>query len=198
MSEFFNLLFDWRELVALGVDVTIYFIMALVGTGLFVLRLAVALFGGGDSDFDMHVDDHAGDSSFTFFSLLSILAFFMGAGWMGVTCRVDWHLGGLVSAFISAAFGFGMMALASGLMYLTRRLNRTIDYDPATAVGHTGRVYLTIPESGKGRGQVEISVSGRRKILSAVSKAGPIEAFTDVVVLAAQDDETLLVEPKKP
>lgn len=196
MGEFFRLLFNWKELVALGTDVAIYYVMALVGTTLFVLRLALALFGGGDGDFDTDSADAGSGESFTLFSLLSILAFFMGAGWMGVACRIDWHLSGFLAALISAVFGFGMMGLASGLMYMTRRLNRTIEYDPATAVGHTGRVYLRIPEKGRGRGQVQIAVSGRLKIMNAISTGDAIDAFTDVVVIAAQDDDTLLVEPK--
>ena len=197
MGEFFELLFDWKKLASYGTDVTIYFMMGLVGTALFVIRLAVSLFTGADADFDVadDVDGHGGDS-FTFFSLLSILAFFMGAGWMGIACRVDWALGGLLSAFIAAAFGFGMMGLASGLMHLTRRLNQNIRYDVQTAVGRTARVYLTIPKRGEGRGQVQVTVSGRRKVMSAISTGAPINAFTDVLVVETLDDETLVVEPK--
>jgi hypothetical protein len=138
MLDFLDLLLDWKRLVALGTDVTIYFIMGLMATLLFMIRLAISLFAGSDPDFDIDADIGDAGSGFTFFSTLSILAFFMGAGWMGVACRVDWHLSGLPSAAIASGFGFGMMLLASGLMYLTRRLNRTVRYDPSTAVGRTG------------------------------------------------------------
>ncbi|UCE01402.1 MAG: hypothetical protein JSW67_08870 [Candidatus Latescibacterota bacterium] len=196
MLDFLDLLLDWKRLVALGTDVTIYFMMGLLATLLFMIRLAISLFAGTDADFDVDADIGDAGSGFTFFSTLSILAFFMGAGWMGVACRVDWQLSGLPSAAIASGFGFGMMLLASGLMYLTRRLNRTVRYDPSTAVGRTGRVYMAIPEKGMGRGQVEVSVSGRRKIMAAVSNGASIDAFTDVMVIDAQDDETLVVEPK--
>lgn len=197
MREFFELLFDWQKLASFGTDVIIYLMMGLVGTGLFVVRLAIALFAGGDAEFDVDVDDVGGSgNAFTFFSLLSILAFFMGAGWMGVACRVDWGLGGFASGLISAGFGFGMMGLASTLMYFTRRLNRNIRYDVNTAVGKTARVYLTIPKKGEGRGQVQVSVSGRRKVMSAISNGAAIDAFTDVLVVETLDDETLVVEPK--
>jgi len=113
----------------MGTDVVVYLVLALVGTVFFVLRLLVALFFGGDSDFDTgdHFD-RSTDASFSFFSLLSILAFFMGSGWMGLTCRIDWQMGGLASAAAAAAFGFGMMMLASGLMLTARKLNRTVEY----------------------------------------------------------------------
>ena len=167
-----DMLFDWQVALNYGTDVVVYLLMALVGTTFLVLRLLLALFVGGDTDFDTDMDlAGASDAAFSFFSLLSILAFFMGAGWMGLTCRVDWDMGGLASAAAAAGFGFAMMMLASGLMYYARRLNRTISYDLDTAVGKTARVYMTVPKKGDGRGQVEVDVSGRRKVLDAVSTA---------------------------
>ena len=85
--------------------------------------------------------------------------------------------------------------LASGLMYMTRKLNRDVQYDVRTAIGKTARVYLTLPPQGEGEGQVEVSVSGRKKVLRAVSKDAQIEAFTAVTVVDVSDDDTLVVEP---
>lgn len=189
-----ELLFDWKAAFGLGTDVVVFLIMALVGTTFFALRLLLALIFGGNSDFDTGDQfDGTSDSSFRFFSLLSILAFFMGAGWMGLTCRIDWHKGGLAFVASAAGFGFGMMSLASGLMLLTRRLNRTIDYDLATAIGKTGRVYMTVRPHGKGRGQVQVDVSGRRKVLDAVSSDGKIAEFSSVRIIEIRDDQMLVV-----
>ena len=88
-----------------------------------------------------------------------------------------------------------MMALASGLMFLTRKLNRNIEVEPKSAIGNTGRAYITIPAKGKGKGQVEVSVSGRLKVVDAVSASDEIKAFRDVTVTDARDDGTLVVEP---
>ncbi len=191
-----ELLFDWKAAFSMGTDVAVYLIMALVGTTFFVLRLLLALFFGADSDFD--TGDHfdaATDSSFSFFSLLSILAFFMGSGWMGLTCRIDWVMGGLGSAAAAAGFGFGMMLLASGLMFTARKLNRTIEYDLNTAIGKTARVYMSIPKHGAGRGQVEVDVSGRRKVLEAISTGEKIGEFSSVRVIEVRNDQILVVEP---
>lgn len=188
-------LFDTSALAAQGADAITYLVMAGVATLLFLLRLGLALFAGADADFDADVDaDLGSDASFSLFSLLSILAFFMGAGWMGLACRLEWNMGRLPSALSATAFGVAMMVLASGLMYTTRRLNRDIKYDVGTAVGTTARVYARIPPKGEGAGQVEVTVSGRRKIMRAVSNNEQLEAFTDVRVVAARDDETLVVE----
>lgn len=193
-----DLLFDFKGLLERGVDAAAYGLLALVATALFLLRLGLSLFGGGDvgdGDFDADAGVDS-DASFTFFSVLSILAFFMGAGWMGLACRIDWGLGRLASAAAATGFGFLMMTLASAMMLGVRKLNREVGYDLATAVGHIGRVYLTIPEKGAGHGQVEITVSGRKKIVRAQSVGPRLEAFRDVKVVAARaEDETLIVEP---
>ncbi len=191
----FDALFDWTELVNRGVDVVVYVVMAGVGTFLFLIRLAASAFGGdADGDLDVDAGGHT-EGAFAFFSLLSILAFFMGAGWMGLACRIDWGLSSLVSSFIAAGFGFLMMLAASGLMYFTRRLNSHVQYDVATAVGRTGRVYTRIPPRGQGSGQVEVTVSGRRMILRAASAGEGIDSFTEVRVTSTKDDESVIVEP---
>ncbi len=201
MLEFVNILFDWAKLTAAGPDAVVYFLMATIGTLLFVIRLAFALMAGGDFDMDMDldIDDGGGlghgNGAFTIFSLLSVLAFFMGAGWMGLAARFDFHLSGPLSAIIASGFGFGMMLLASGMMFMTRQLNQDKDYDIETAVGRTARVYLPIPEKGKGMGQVQVTISGRRKVLPAISTGPACASFSDVTVQSVMDDETLIVKP---
>jgi len=189
-----ELIFDWPALIDRGADAVAYLVMAMVGTILFLLRLGLAMVGGADGDFDTDTSFDS-DVSFTFFSVLSILAFFMGAGWMGLACRLDWGMGRFASTLSAAGFGMAMMFAASGLTYLTRRLNREIGYDVHTAVGSTCRVYLTLPQRGSGHGQVEVTVSGRKKILRAISNGPEIEAFADVRVIEVRDDDTLVVEP---
>ncbi|NNF08074.1 MAG: hypothetical protein HKN21_15025 [Candidatus Eisenbacteria bacterium] len=191
----FESLFNWSELVSQGVDVVVYAILAGVGTLFFLVRLAAnAFLGGGDLDMDTEFHGDS-DHAFGVFSLLSILAFFMAAGWMGLACRLDWALGRVPSAFIASGFGFVMMLAASGLTYLTRRLNQESGYDIETARGVTGRVYLSIPAKGTGQGQVEVSVSGRKKIIRASSNGDEIPAFTEVKVIGTKDDESVIVEP---
>lgn len=189
-----DVLFDFSELVRLGGDAVTYFVMAAVGTLLFLIRLVFALFGGDGGDFDVDADVGT-DASFTLFSLLSVLAFVMGTGWMGLACRIDWGLSRPLSAVVSVGFGVVMMLLASGMMYVTRRLNRDVTYDPKTAIGRTARVYMQIPEKGAGIGKVQVSVSGRLMTMNAVSTSAALAAFADVKVVDVRDDHTLVVEP---
>lgn len=169
--------------------------MALVGTTFFMLRLLIALFFGGDGDIDGDLADSGGDGAFSLFSLLSILAFFMGAGWMGLTCRVDWQLGSMVSALAATGFGFALMVMASGMMAFARKLSRSLEYDFSTAVGRVANVYMTIPARGEGKGQIQVSVSGRLKTLDAVSSGPKISQFGSAKVIEVRDDGTFVVEP---
>ena len=186
-------LFNFSELAKFGTDVVTYAAMALIGTLLFLIRLVAGLFGGDAGDFDTDFDA-ATDASFTLFSLLSIMAFVMGTGWMGLACRIDFEMGRAPSFFLAAGFGIVMMGLASGLMHLTRKLNRHIEIDPSTAVGATARVYMQLPAKGEGKGQVQVSISGRLKTVDAISSGEAIEAFADVRVTEARDDGILVVE----
>ena len=136
MTRVLEILTDWLSLASIGADAVTYAAMALLGTTLFVLRLVVAMFGDilGEFGLDLETDT---DNSFTLFSLLSVMAFIMGTGWMGLACRIDWGLSRPVSAVVAVGFGAVMMAISSGLMYVARSLNKTVTYDLQTAVGRT-------------------------------------------------------------
>ena len=112
-------IFNCSELSKLGGDAITYFFMAAVGTILFLLRLIVGLFGGDAGDFDADADAGT-DASFTLFSLLSVMAFVMGTGWMGLACRIDFGLSRAPSALISVGFGVLMM-FGIGLFSLVKR-----------------------------------------------------------------------------
>jgi hypothetical protein len=194
VQHMWDALWNWPELAQKGGDAVTYFVLAAVGTILFLLRLVFALFGG-EGDLDLDGDAHgASDASFTMFSLLSVMAFVMGTGWMGLACRIDWGLGRPVSAVAAVGFGVTMMLLASGLMHWARKLNRDVTYDLETAVGRTARVYMAVPAKDTGQGQVQVSVSGRLMTVSAVSVGPPLAAFASVKVVGVRDDDTLVVE----
>jgi len=170
MQDVWDVFLNWNDMVELGGDAATYAVMAGVGTLLFVIRLVMAMFGGDGGDFDADAGGGT-DASFTLFSLLSVMAFIMGTGWMGLACRVDWGLSRPLSVFIAVSFGVVMRCLASGLMFFTRKLNRTVTYDVKTAVGKTAHVYMTVPAQGAGQGKVQVSVSGRLMTVPSAQNA---------------------------
>jgi len=194
-------LFNLDSYLALGVDAAVYFSLAAIATLLFLIKLGIQLFFGDvDADLDADIDGGAtghidSTGAFEFFSILSLLAFFMGVGWMGLAARVSWGLSAAASAALATSFGVGMMMLSSGLIYGVRKMSEEGRYDTATAVGTTAKVYLTIPAKGEGTGQVEVTVSGRRKVMAAVSASVALPAFSAVRILSVRDDEVFVVEP---
>ncbi len=194
MEWVWDVFWNWSDLAQRGADAVTYALMAAVGTLLFTIRLVIAMFAGDAGDFDVDVDPGT-DASFTLFSLLSVTAFIMGTGWMGLACRFDWDLSRPVSVIVAVGFGVTMMCTASGMMFMTRRLNQSVTYDLETAVGKSARVYMTVPPKGEGQGKVQVSVSGRLKTMDAVSAGPPLAAHADVRVVGVRDDDTLIVNP---
>lgn len=186
-----------------------YWVLALSGTILFVVKVLLLVFGGdlgGDvhGGGDVHVDvgggdgSHAGsDAAFALLSLQSVLAFFMGSGWMGLACLEEWHTTSLAAFLAAMGFGFFLMLLNAGMMFGVNKLNQEVTYDLQTAIGHIGKVYLHVPAKGQGMGQVEVTVSGRRKILRGVSQGDEIESGALVKVVEVEDGQILVVEPQE-
>ena len=193
-------------------DTLLYFGLASLATLLFLGRLALVLIGmdGSDhgGDFDVTVLDAPGDvgagadhgqghthGAFALFSTLSVLAFFMGAGWMGLAARITWQLSPGASGLASLGFGFACMLLAAFLMSNIHRLNKEVAVDMSSCVGETAQVYLTVPAKGQGRGQVRVTVSGRSRIFPAESDGPELPAFATVVVRSVRADNTVIVAP---
>lgn len=194
MLDVLKLIFDFAELKSLfGVDAVLYAVLALVGTALFVLRLGIGLVFGGGDDFGIDGDLAEGDAGFGLFSVLSITAFLMGAGWMGLVAQIEWKLGNASTAIFSMSFGFVMMLLASSLMFWMRRMAHEPKADRRTAIGRTGTVYMTIPAGGTGK--VRVNISGQSMTVDARTNGNALVSFTDVKVIDVRDDGVLVVEP---
>lgn len=186
---------DIDQYLAVGVDAAAYFVVAVTSTSAYVVKLGLSLVGGSieadvadlDADFDS-------TASFSLFSLLSVLAFLMGASWMGLAGRLNWGLGSFLSATLAAGFGAALMTGSAGLMYAVQRMTHVPRYNLRSAVGRTGTVYLTVPANGQGEGQVEIDVSGRRKIVAAVSEDDEIPAFAAARVIGVRKGNVFVLE----
>lgn len=182
----------------------VYFVMATVGTGLFVIKMILLLFSGDDasgidstdtgdiSDASGHTD---GGEAFTLISIQSILAFFMGTGWIGLAARQEWMWDKWKALGAAAAFGFVMMLFSSWLTMKIKGLNSGgATFNPQDALGKTGRTYTRIPAKGEGMGQVEITVKDKQQILQAMSSSEEsIDAFHAVKVVEVDDSGNLVV-----
>lgn len=174
-----------------------YWVLAIAGSILFVIKVLLVLFGGDAGGGDMDSGGHADSTGvFAVFSLQSVLAFFMGAGWMGLACIKEWETSKFTAFLASIGFGLAMMALNAGLMIGINKLNSEPHVDLREAIGHLAKVYLVIPARGEGTGQVEVTVGDRRQIYRAVSEEGSIPSEALVKVMDVQDGQILVVRPK--
>ncbi|MEM1028615.1 MAG: hypothetical protein AAGJ38_11075 [Planctomycetota bacterium] len=196
MLELLKLLFDWKDLFNFaGFDAVIYAAFALLGTVIFIIRMGLMMLFGADSDFDLDLDDPGEAGGYGLISVLSITAFLMGCGWMGVISQVMLEWSSIASATLALPSGFVLMLVAASMMLVLRKAAHNVEYDPAEAVGHVGTVYMSIPAQGEGNGKVRVPVQGRTVIVDAVSAGPAIESFKDVKVVQARDEKTLIVEP---
>ena len=154
------------------------------------------MLGGNSSEelFDAH-HHVSSDASFKFFSTQTLLAFVMGFGWAGLTATVKWHLGMTTAICIGLMFGIMLMGLSAFLLFKIRKLNHTPGPNLYSSLGTKAMVYTTIPGKEEGEGQIQVVVSGKQKIVSAISAEGAIASFVEVEVVGVKDKNTLIVKP---
>lgn len=179
---------------------------ALLGTGIFLLKLTMILIGvdhHGDGDAvggaDAHHGDghHDGDASggFKLVSIQAAFGFVMGFGWSGLVClkSFEWSpavsvVGALVGG---AAFGF----LVSLLLHAVKKMETSGNLTMAGAVGHEADVYANVPAKGQGRGQVRIVLGTRERIVAASSDGPAMNTGSRVKVVHANTDDSIIVTP---
>lgn len=187
---------------------TTFWALAILGTTVFILKLAMLFLGFGDEDFgDAGDADVAGDfdgdgqighgdqstTAFTFLSMQSLATFFMGAGWMGLVALQAWDLDTMAATLCALAFGIFCVLLLGKLLEQAMRLESSGTLDKRQALGKVGKVYMRIPEGGSGKIQVE--VQGRLVTLSARSAGGELATGTSVHVEEVDPGGVLVVSP---
>lgn len=174
---------------------------ALLGTAVFGLRILMMLVGGVDdvdlgADADIDGADFDGDDSsqaFTILSVQGVSAFLGGFGWAGVGALLGMHWEMAPAAAVGVAGGVAMVWLLGLLLKAIYDLQSSGTLGPDSAVGFTGEVYATIPEGGRGRGQVRVVVRERQRIYNAITEGETLPTNTRVRILAVNDDNTLMV-----
>lgn len=166
----------------------IYFYIAVFSTILFVLKLAIFSIVGGDSevsaDFNTETDT---DISFNFISVQSVIAFFMGFGWMGYAGLHQFDFTNLKNFIIAFVVGFIFMFVTAYLMFLVKKLEKNVKKDKTTALGHTGKAYSNFEPNAMG--QVEIEINGQLSVVNAINTtADKINAFDQIKVVKVEND----------
>ncbi|WP_027419213.1 hypothetical protein [Crocinitomix catalasitica] len=179
----------------------IYWTIALVGSGLFVILFIVTMIGGGDMDMESDMGDiDGGDDGgvgFQFFTFKNVVAFFTIFGWTGVTCIGNGMSTG-ISLFISSLAGLAMMVLTSALFYWMSKMVQSGTLKIKNTIGVIGEVYLPIGAKRSKMGKVQIKVQGSLRELDAITDAEEdLKTNSIIKVIDVVSDELLLVEKLK-
>lgn len=174
----------------------IYYYIALFSTILFVLKLIIFNFIGGDSevfaDFNTEVDT---DPSFNFISFQSIIAFFMGFGWMGYAALKQLEFTQVKALIFALIVGILFMLGTALLMFTVKKLEKNVKKDKSTAINRVGRAYTGFAPMGLG--QIEIEINGQLSVVEASNNTDEnINAF-DLVRVVKVSDELLYIEKVK-
>lgn len=166
-----------------------------------MIRFILMVFGldhGADGDLNVDspgIDDHHADSDvgFKLLSLQGITSFLLMFGLVGLALYRQNGLGVLIA--ISGALAAGMasvMAIAK-IFSMVNKLQSSGTINIENAVGMQGKVYMTIPENGRGRVLVTVQNS-LREYDAASFDNGTISSGAPIRVVWV-DGNVLVVEP---
>lgn len=167
----------------------IFWIVAIIGSGLFLIMMLVTFITGGvdvdvDGDFGGEVDMDA-DGGFSFFTIKNLIAFFTIFGWSGIAA-IENDLSKTWVIVIATICGLIMMFIMAGLFYLISKLHDSGTLEIKNAIGNIGEVYLTIGANRESIGKVTVRIQGALRELEALTddeetlKTGSVIEVIDV------------------
>ncbi len=162
---------------------------AIVSSTIFLVQAILTMIGM-DHDMDFEVGDFDGDTMDTggavsLFSIRSLVNFFVGFGWAGVSFYNDISSKALlyiVAICVGCLFSYATVFLIRKM----KKLEHNGAYKIADCVGKSCDVYLRIPAAGEGRGKVQISLNGSIHEFDAVSTGEAIATGKRVKVVAVE------------
>lgn len=161
----------------------VFVLCALLGGGLFIVRLVMMFLGGGHGDTDAgamdspdaggtdfhHDISDSSDLSFKSLSLQGLTAFFMMFGLVGWAMLRQSKLSSGISLIGAAAAGAGTVWLIKVIFRWAGKLQSSGTLNVHNAIGCEGTVYLTIKPGQTGK--VQVNVQERLMELDARSES---------------------------
>ena len=171
-----------------GILTSTFYYIALFSTILFVLKMILFAFTGGDAEvFSDFNTEFEAETSFNFLSIQSILAFLMGFGWIGLAVLNQWKLPTAIAVSSGAIFGLILMFLSSYLMLAIKKLNKNIRKDYKACIGKEAKTYTAF--KAQGEGQIEVVINGKLSVEKAKNISdNEIDAFTQITITDYKDN----------
>jgi len=173
----------------------VYWSLALGGTAIFLVLMALTVFGFGalhesDVGADGTIAEHSdtGYSDFKLISVRSVLAF-ITFFWGGVL----WGKYGWAGFCGALAFGFLMMFATALLIYVIFKLQHSGNIKSDDFIGRHGTVYFNIPAGRIETGKVTVTIGGYTSEVTAVADES-IQTGATVVIAERLDERRFLVK----
>lgn len=189
-----NDLLTWFQ--GLEPDAQTFWGCAIVSSAIFAVQAILTMIGM-DHDMDFDSPDFDGDTMDTggavsLFSIRSLVNFFVGFGWMGVSFY-NAIPNKAVLYVLSVIVGLSFSYIFIFMKRKMKKLEHNGAYKIEDCVGKTCDVYLRIPAAGEGRGKVQVSLNGSIHEFDAETTGDAIPTGKKVKVVSV-DGRTLTVE----
>lgn len=177
----------------------IYWVVALLGSLIFIITLILTFIGGDAEmddvgDVDAEIDSDTG-IGFQFITFKNLVGFFTIFGWSGIAC-LDAELSKPLTIIISSICGLIMMTIMAAMFYYMKKLNDSGTLNYKNAIDAVGEVYLTIGANRSKIGKAHVRIQGALRELEALTDANTdLTSGTVIKVKNVTSNGILIVQP---
>ena len=185
---------------SLDLFMKILWCIAIASSLIFIIETVLTFIGADvdmdmDADFDMPDTGFEGDPSMNLYTFRNLVNFLLGMSWTAILLNEQIASKALlmVIAFaVGALLVFAVMMMFKGLSKMQQSGNIDVY---KSAVGCSGKVYLTVPGERKGSGKVQININNSIREYDALTDSeDDLKTGTSIKVTEVLDASTLLVE----
>lgn len=177
----------------------IYWVVALLGSLIFIITLILTFIGGDAEmddvgDVDAEIDSDTG-IGFQFITFKNLVGFFTIFGWSGIAC-LDAELSKPLTIIISSICGLIMMTIMAAMFYYMKKLNDSGTLNYKNAIDAVGEVYLTIGANRSKIGKAHVRIQGALRELEALTDSNTdLTSGTVIKVKNVTSNGILIVQP---
>ena len=185
---------------SLDLFMKILWCIAIASSLIFIIETVLTFIGADvemdmDTDFDIADGGFEGDPSMNLYTFRNLVNFLLGMSWTAILLNEQIKskaLLMLIAFAVGAAIVFAVMMMFKGLSKMQQSGNINVF---ESAVGCSGKVYLTVPDERKGQGKVQININNSVREYDALTDSeDDLKTGTSIKVTEVLDASTLLVE----
>lgn len=186
--------------ISLDLFMKILWCIAIASSLIFIIETVLTFIGADvemdmDTDFDMPDGGFEGDPSMNLYTFRNLVNFLLGMSWTAILLQeqiASKALLMIIAFAVGALLVFAVMMLFKGLSKMQQSGNIDVY---RSAVGCSGKVYLTVPAERKGAGKVQININNSVREYDALTDSeDDLKTGTSIKVIEVLDTNTLLVE----